>query len=50
MGVDSHGLLYILPPVLYQKSFRTVIRSSKHNFDFSFLIKIFIGKLYMYIL
>jgi hypothetical protein len=28
---------FILPPVSYQKSFRTPTRSPKHNFDFSFL-------------
>jgi hypothetical protein len=28
---------YVLPPVLYYKSFRTATRSPKHNFDFSFL-------------
>jgi hypothetical protein len=30
-------LCKVLPPVPYQKSFRTATRSPKHNFDFSFL-------------
>jgi hypothetical protein len=38
---------YVYTPLRFGKRSR---RSSKHNFDYSFFIKIFIEKLYMYIL